>query len=112
MNKEEKEILRKSIKRKTGLYSPAEMINGIANHNRSLVENLVTKGYLEEVPTQINTGATYNFYRVSHKGLILFEPWYKRFSFYFKGDLRTIIISVITTILTTLATILIGNILN
>ena len=104
-------ILKIAIDRKKGLYSPADMINGIAGHDRALIENLVTKKYLEEVSTEIPTGATYNFYRVSHKGLMFFSPWYEKLWFNFKNDLRTITVSIITTIITTIATIIIGNLL-
>ncbi|MDE2031217.1 MAG: hypothetical protein KGI58_03110 [Patescibacteria group bacterium] len=109
MTRKEKDVLKLSIERKGGLYSPADMINGIASQNRQLVENLVVKGYLEEVPTQIQTGTTYNFYRVSHKGLMVFNPWYKRLWYFLKGDLRTVIVSVITALITTIITIVIGR---
>ncbi|MDO8604438.1 MAG: hypothetical protein Q7K40_03515 [bacterium] len=107
MIKEEKEVLRIAIERKQGLYSPAEMINGIAGHNRKLVEDLVVKGYLEEVSQQISTGAVYNFYRVSHKGLILFSSWYKKLWFSFRNDLRVIIVSIVASSITTIVAIMI-----
>lgn len=112
MNKKEKEVLKIAIERKRGLYSPAEMINVIANYNRSLIEDLVVKGYLEEVQQEVPGGPnhgsmTINFYRVSHKSLVYFEPWYKRLWFYFNGDLRIIIVSIITSAVVTILTILI-----
>ena len=109
MTEKEKGILKLSIERKQGLYSPADMINGIAGQNRQIVENLVVKGYLEEVPTQIPTGTTYNFYRVTHKGLMVFNPWYEKIWYNLKGDLRTVIFSVITAIITTIITVIVGK---
>lgn len=112
MNKKEKEILRMAIERKQGLYSPSEMINGISHQDRSLIEDLVVKGYLEEVPQEVPGGPnhgsmTINFYRVSHKSLVSFDSWYKRLWFYFKGDLRIVIVSIITSAVVTILTILI-----
>lgn len=73
MTKEEKIILKKAIKNKEGLLSPATMINGIAKRDQQSVENLVVKGYLEEVPRDKTglQGNTYTvrFYRVTEKGL-------------------------------------------
>ena len=53
MSEDEKNILLLATERKQGVYSPVDMINGIALGKRNLVENLVVKGYLEEVPTEI-----------------------------------------------------------
>ena len=52
MNKNESEILKKSIDSKDGLLSPATLINSIAKRDQRSVENLVALGYLEEVPRQ------------------------------------------------------------
>ena len=73
---------------------------------------MVVKGYLEEVPKEIPDGTTLNFYRISHKGLIIFKPWYEKLWFYFSGDIRTIIITIVTATITTIITTIIGNKIN
>jgi len=109
----EKEILQKAISHNVGLLSPVDMINGIAKRDRKSVENLVVRGYLEEVPVDKTglQGNTYTlqFYRVTEKGLNVFEPWYKKLWFMMKGDVRTIIISVITAVVSTIAILLINQ---
>jgi len=114
MTKDEKRILRAVIDR-GGLLSPADLINGIAQRDRRSVENLVVKGYIEEVPQDMHGmhGNTYtlNFYRATEKGLLVFAPWYIKMWTGIKGDLRTVIISAITALITTLITIFLGRIL-
>jgi hypothetical protein len=114
MNEEEKKILKEVLGR-GGLLSPADLINGIAKHNRRHVENLVVTGHLEEVPQDMHgfNNSTYsiNFYRATEKGLLRFSSWYKRIWFWIKGDVKTIIIATITALITSLITIFIGKIL-
>jgi hypothetical protein len=91
MNKKEKEILKKAVEDPTGLLSPVDLINGIAKHDRRAVQNLISKGYIEEVTKDLpgpTLGITYpqDFYRVTDKGLIEFQPWFRRFWFNFKKD--------------------------
>ena len=52
MNEKEKNILREVVNR-GGLLSPADLINGVAQHDRRPVDNLVVKGYIEEVPQDV-----------------------------------------------------------
>ena len=109
MSAKEKEILSQAVER-GGLLSPADLISGIAQGDRKSVENLVAKGYLEEVAQAIDTvkmgsAKSVNFYRVSAKGLMVFEPWHVRFWELIRGDTRTIIVSIITAILVTLIAI-------
>lgn len=114
MSEKEKEILREIVNR-GGLLSPADVINGIAKHDRRLVENLVVKGFIEEVPQDIGgvrMGSNHivNFYRATEKGLTVFYPFYRKFWHIMKGDVRTIVISAITALLTTAVTILVQSI--
>lgn len=113
MNDAEQTILRKTVAHKGGLLSPAEMINGIAARDRASVEKLVTFGYLQEVPQDQQTinGPNYslNFYRVTPKGFSVLEPWPKRIWLYVQGDVRNVVVSVITAFLTTLLTILVAR---
>jgi len=90
MNNEEKQVLKAVVEHTSGLLSPATLINGIAHGNRRVVENLVVKGYLEEVPQDrpFRRDRTYslNFYRITEKGIMQFAPGYKKAWFAFKND--------------------------
>jgi len=115
MTNNERNIL-KAVVDRGGLLSPADLINGIAQQDRKSVENLVVKGYLEEVPQDmkgIKLGTTYslNFYRATEKGLMVFQPWYIRMWHGLKGDVRTIIIAAITALITSLIAIFIDKFL-
>lgn len=116
MKKETKEILKKAVDHPSGALSPANMINGIAGGNDKQVEWLVAHKYLENIPVDhpgIHGGFyTLQFYRVSEKGYTVFAPWYERMWFFLRGDIRIVIISIITAILTTLATIFINKLIN
>lgn len=104
MNKKERDILKRVVQSNEGLISPATLINSFAQRDRQSVENLVAKGYLELVPEQVGDHMV-NFYRVKEKGLIIFSSLINKIWFYLKEDLRTIIISIITTVLT----VVVGN---
>ena len=115
MTENEKRIL-KAVVNRGGLLSPADLINGIAQHDRKSVENLVVRGYLQEVPQDmkgIKLGTTYSlhFYRATEKGLLVFSPWYTKIWHGMKGDVRTIVISVITALFTTLIAIFVEKLL-
>lgn len=111
MTENERKIL-KAVVDRGGLLSPADLINGIAQRDRKSVENLVVRGYLEEVPQDrkgIKLGTTYsaNFYRATEKGLLAFSPWYTRMWHGLKGDVRTIVIAAVTAFITSLIAIFI-----
>lgn len=111
MIKKEYEIL-KLIVNKGGLLSPVDVINVIAKRDRRSVENLVTKGYVKEVPQDIpgiKFGSTrsVNFYRMTEKGLMKFAPWHQKIWFWTKGDVRTVVISMVTALATTIITVFI-----
>ena len=111
MTKNEKKILKEVVDR-GGLLSPADLINGIARRDRRSVENLVVKGYIEEVPQdQGSRGHNYtlNFYRATEKGLLVFSPWHARAWHVLKADLRTIVIAAITALVTSVVAIFIGR---
>lgn len=116
MTKNEKRILKVVVERHEGLLSPADLINGIAQRDRRSVENLVVKGYIEEVPQDMHggmNGSTYtlNFYRATERGLLVFAPWYTKIWAGMKGDIRTIVISGITALITSLIAIFIEKFL-
>lgn len=107
MTNNEKSVLRKLINDQRGLLSPVDLINGIANHDRRVVEALVAKRYIEEVPQIIpdfNGGHTVNFYRATQKAYDKFAPWYNRIWQNISSDLRTIIVSAVVALVTTLIT--------
>lgn len=115
MTENEKRIL-KAVVDRGGLLSPADLINGIAQHDRKPVENLVVRGYIEEVPQDmkgIKLGTTYslNFYRATEKGLLIFSPWYIKAWNMMKGDVRTVVIAAITALITSVIAIFVGKLL-
>ena len=99
-------ILKAVAKHHTGLLSPADLINGIAGRDEKSVNNLVAKGYLEEV-SRDNPGfgaqPTYsiNFFRITEKGLIQLAPRREKIWFSMKGDIRTVVVAAITSVVTT-----------
>lgn len=95
MKDKEKEILKKLVKCPKGLLSPHEMINVIAKRDEKSLHNLISANYIEEVETHKND-QVYNFYRVTEKGLLFLDKWYKKIWFSIKGDVRNIIVSAIT----------------
>ena len=104
MNKKERNILEQVKNHHEGLLSPAQMINSIAHRNTKAVENLIIFGYLEKVPEykpRVGGQEKYLFYRITEKGLRFFDPLYKKVWFLIKTDLRTIVISAITAVVTT-----------
>lgn len=90
MNKNERRILKELIDDGRGLLSPSDFINGIADGDRRAVENLVTAGYVEEVPQDVNGGhrGTYSldFYRSTEKGRMLFRALPYRVIYEFKAN--------------------------
>ena len=115
MTEYEKLIL-KAVVGRGGLLSPSDLINGIARQDRRVVENLVVRGYIEEVPQDvkgIKLGSTYsvNFYRATEKGLLVFSPWYSKVWHGMKGDVRTIVIATITALITSVIAISVEKLL-
>lgn len=106
MRKEDKNILRQAVQSGEGLLSPSIMINSFAQQNRGKVEQLVARGYLEMVPERIHTDRVVNFYRVTEKGLVQFDPWPAKLWFWFRGDVRSVIVSAITAVLVAAVTLL------
>lgn len=97
MKGKEKEILKKLVKHSKGSLSPHEMKTVIARRDERSVHNLISNGYIEEVPTRKND-RDYIFYRATEKGLLFFDKWHKKVWFSIKGDVRNIIVSAITAV--------------
>ena len=109
MKKEEKDFLEKIIKHngggrlERGIISPATLFNGLGEHKKDrLIHKLISFGYIEEVPTKVNDYML-DFYRVSEKGYIIFDPLYKKFWRFFTSDMAKIL-SIISLILSIIAT--------
>lgn len=105
MNKKEKNILQKLVEHKEGILSPADFVNGVAQRDRRAVDNLIARGYVEEVPQDMNGGiGTYsiNFYRATEKGIMQFAPWHEKGWYNFKEQtpLWVGIFSIVLGILT------------
>lgn len=91
MTKKEKDILIKAHKAAQNEFSPADLVNGIAGHDQKSVDNLVIKGYFEEIPRDgyshlDGTPYTINFYRFTEKGLAYFF-WHKRIFYKIKTNI-------------------------
>ena len=104
MNEKQKRYLKKTVEADSGLLSPSEFINNVCKRDKKNAHDLIVRGFIEEVP-EIVADRKYNFYRATEKGRSIFYPWYKKIWFYFKGDLRTIIVSLVTSLLITGLTI-------
>ena len=115
MTANEKRILKAVVEHQKSPLSPADLINSIAKGDSRPVENLVSMGYLQEVPREHRDmqGGYYNvnFYRATEKGLLVFSPWYNRLWFGVKGDIRTIVVAAITALITILIAIFLEKIL-
>jgi hypothetical protein len=110
MTKEEREVLRKVFDNPRGLLSQSELINAQPQGNTKLSHTLITSGYIEEVKrVEKARQIEITCYRITEKGRMVFAPPLSRFWHSVKGDLRTIIVSIITALLTTAITILITS---
>jgi hypothetical protein len=91
MNANEKKILKALVEHPSGLLSPADFINGVAAHDKRAVANLVSEGYVEEVPQEIGGGHhgsySLNFYRATKEGLMQFAPRYRKIWYDFKNEI-------------------------
>ena len=109
MTKEEKEILKKVIEHPKGLLPPVDYINVICKRNQKIAQKLVSLGYIEEVPITIQTGEQINFYRITPKGYSVFYPIHKKIWYWFKGDIRTIIVAIVTSVITTIISLVLAR---
>ncbi|MFA6095421.1 MAG: hypothetical protein WC767_01100 [Candidatus Paceibacterota bacterium] len=102
MNKEEKEVLNKVLNHPTGLLSQSDWLNILPNRDTRVGHSLITSGFVEEVTRLVKvTQIEATFYRITEKGRNALKPFYKRFWISIKGDLRTITVSAITSLVTT-----------
>jgi len=99
MTTKEKEILKKMESYHKGLLSEVELFNclGKGECNKE-IHKLITIGYIEEIPVKW-FGKNYTGYRLTEKGYYPNDLIWNKFWHLIKSDLKTIIVSVITTAL-------------
>jgi len=103
MKKEEKEALKNINNVNRGLLNQSDLLNCLPNRDTKLSHSLITSGYLEETKRlEKASQIEITYYRLTEKGRLVFEPFYKQWWFYFKGDIRTVMVAVITTIVVSL----------
>ena len=108
MTTDEEIILTKFKDFDKGLLSPAEYLNMVSSRKNKSSHSLITKGYVEEVPTQVN-GEVHNFYRLTDKANLYFLPFWKKSYIYIRKDIRTVLVAIIAAIGTTVAVNLIKS---
>ena len=107
MTQDEKRILQTLVDRGEP-QSPADFVNGISQRNHRAVQNLVVKGYVETTPVVVHNN-TYDFYRPTEKGMATCDVWYKKIWYYVHGDIRSIIVSSVTALITTVIALLLAT---
>lgn len=105
MDNKQKEILKKFIEYPKGLISQGAFLTAIAEKDTKSAHALISAGFIEEVTRRVvETGQDATFYRSTPKGRNVFAPWYVQAWFLIKGDLRTVIVACIISVITTLIT--------
>ncbi len=106
MHAQQKEILRGVVEYPLGLISQSQFFNSICKGDKKTAHILITSGFIEEVTRKIReTNQDATFYRPTLKGQAIFYPWYRRLWYLIKGDVRTIIVATIISLITSLVTI-------
>lgn len=101
-NNKAKEVLKKVRDNSKGLLSQSDLINCLPDRDTRLSHSLITSGFIEEVNRRIKAnGQEATFYRLTQKGYLVFEPWWKRTWAFFTNDMAKIlsIIAIIISIL-------------
>lgn len=113
MDKNKESLLRKILAYPNkGLFSPADLFNGIGDgKNEKEINELISEGFIHEIPHTIHFGKTITFYRLSEKGRVFASIFYKKIWYLTKSDLKTIIITVIISIITTIITLKMNDLL-
>ncbi len=109
MKKIEKDFLKKFLLRHEGLLSPVDLFNSVGEHkSEKLIHKLIATGFIEEVPHRVYE-RDYTFYRLTEKAHSIFYPFHQKIYFLIKGDIRTVIVSSIVAIATTLIALVLNN---
>ena len=92
MNREEKEQLKSLVESEEGLLSVGVFTSGI--NKRKIAQRLIVRRLVEECQYK-----NMLHYRATEKGLMVFESTPKRFWYFIKGDIRTVIVALITSLI-------------
>jgi hypothetical protein len=99
MRKIEKHVLRKIIEIPHGLLSQSDLISCLPDGDTRISHSLITSGYLEEVIRRIKaTQIEVTYYRLTERGRAVLGPWYFKFWFVLRNDIRTVIVATITAV--------------
>jgi hypothetical protein len=113
MIKDEKNFLKEMIDCPSGLLSHDDLFRILGkSKSGKTIQRLIGSGHIDEVYQKYPTPrgqVEIACYRVSEKGLAIFLPWYRKMWHVFRGDVRTVLVSVITAIIISIATIYITN---
>ena len=99
MNKEEKEQLKNLVESEEGLLSVGVFTSGI--NKRKIAQKLIARRLVEECQYK-----NMPHYRATEKGLMIFESTLKKIWYFIKGDVRTIIVAIITSLIITIITLI------
>lgn len=92
-----------------------EHIDELAKDDDGLrfVQKLIGEKYLDEYTKKhLNHSGgqiELTYFRISEKGYQILDPFYQRFWFFIKNDIKVIIIATITALITSVITILVSN---
>ena len=108
MNK--REILNKIIDGENRRYEYIALLNFVGKDEKKLLDELISTNYIEVTKRNVHGGSRGNIeltlYGVSEKGYGFVKPVHQRFWDSVKGDMRTVIVSVIVAFLSTFLTLL------
>lgn len=102
MKQEEKDLLKKLVDSPEGML--VDYIFAVGS-NRKLVQKLISVRLIESFQLKGQT-----FYRATESGYSIFYPLPQKLWYWFKRDIRTIIVAIIISIITTLLTLLVKEI--
>ena len=110
MTEQEKSILEQVANHPEGLLYPVLIFNVIGEHKRNKeIHKLISEGYIEEIPYPTPSGKMVTGYRASEKGHSVFYSPIKKAWYFLRGDVRTAIFSIITSVITALIVTIISN---
>lgn len=93
MTNEEKELLKELTRANEGFRD----VFSLRQNQKKATQLLIAKGLAEEFQHK-----NISCYRATEKGYSIFYPLHKKLWFVIKGDVKTIIVSLVTALLTTI----------
>lgn len=98
MRKEEKELLNELITSQQGFKDTFALSQGQKSQGqKKIAQILIARGFVEEFQYK-----NILCYRATEKGHAVFYPLPQRLWFILKSDVRTVVVSIITALLTTI----------